>query len=369
MFSIILGTKAELIKCMPVLKELDRRGLPYTFIHTGQHSISDLVEDFGLRPPDVVLYEPPRLSSRFMTKTHKALFWAIPLIFKIRAAVRRAAQKYVLYHGDTMTTAAAAIGSSKLLNPKRGWKNGHLEAGLRSGSLFEPFPEEISRRVADRFSDFLFSPSRGSAANVRKMKGKVFMTGNTIVDCVKICLGIARARRMSRPKERRYVMVNIHRHENIKSKKRMEEVVKTVEMIKWPVYWPMHDNTRKQLKKFGLWPRLQKKNIHISPLITYIRFLWWLAGAYFIITDGGSIQEESLTLRKPCVLMRERTERQEGLKTGINFLCGADAEKAWAAIKKIEGGIRIKKFKNPYGDGTAAKKIIAILMEDSKRAA
>ncbi len=132
MICFILGTKAELIKTMPVMKELKRRNIDYYFIHTGQHTIIDLVRDFGVNEPNVVLYKPPKLSSRFMVKTHKAIFWALPLIFKIRKIIRKINPDYVLYHGDTLSTAAAAIASSTLLNPRKKWKNVHLEAGLRS---------------------------------------------------------------------------------------------------------------------------------------------------------------------------------------------------------------------------------------------
>ncbi|MCW1301498.1 MAG: UDP-N-acetylglucosamine 2-epimerase (non-hydrolyzing), partial [Candidatus Nanoarchaeia archaeon] len=352
MFAIVLGTKAELIKMMPVMLELQRRNMDYYFIHTGQHSISDLIEDFGLKNPDIVLYTPPSLSSRFMVRTHKAIFWSIPLIPKIRAAIRASNPSYVLYHGDTLSTSAAAIASSFLINPHKRWKNVHLEAGLRSYDLFEPFPEEISRRIADRFSDILFAPSKLSVQNLRRerIRGKVIRVGNTIADSILISLNIAR-KRLKRPKERRYVVVNIHRHENIKCRERMKKIAEIVKSVSLPIYWPIHDNTRQQLQKFGLWQELESiESIHFSPLTPYVEFIWLLKHSTFLITDGGSIQEESLFLRKPCILLRKKTERQEGLNTGINFLTGLDVEYARAIIKKLERGLTFKNFKNPYGE-------------------
>ncbi|MEM2955019.1 MAG: UDP-N-acetylglucosamine 2-epimerase, partial [Candidatus Nanoarchaeia archaeon] len=139
MIAIVLGTKAELIKTMPLMRELEKRGIDYHFIHTGQHTIIDLVKDFGVKEPDTVLYEPPKLSSRFMVKTHKAIFWDIPLVFKIRNSLKKVKNlSYVLYHGDTMSTASASIASSNFLNLNKKWENVHLEAGLRSKDIFEP---------------------------------------------------------------------------------------------------------------------------------------------------------------------------------------------------------------------------------------
>jgi UDP-N-acetylglucosamine 2-epimerase (non-hydrolysing) len=366
MITFLIGTKAELIKCMPIMKELERREIDYYFIHTGQHSIIDLVKDFEIKKPNIVLYTPPKLSSRFMAKTHKAIFWALPLVKKIKSVIKKVNPSFVLYHGDTLSTSVAAIASSKLLNPLKKWKNVHLEAGLRSFDIFEPFPEEISRKIADRFSDILFAPSELSVKNLKKekLKGKIVKVGNTIVDSVLISLKLAKKKKLEKLKEKNYVVINIHRHENIKSKKRMEKIVEIVKNVSLPIYWPIHDNTRKQLEKFGLWKELKNKNIHFSSLIGYIEFIWLLKYATYLITDGGSIQEESLALKKPCILLREKTERQEGLRTGINFLTGLKVEYAKQIIKKLEDyKFKIPKFKNPYGDGKAAKKIVDYLVK------
>jgi UDP-N-acetylglucosamine 2-epimerase (non-hydrolysing) len=364
MITFILGTKAELIKCMPVMKELEKRKINYYFIHTGQHSIIDLLNDFELKRPDFSLYAPPKFSSRFMVKTHKAVFWSLPLITKIRKVLDQIKPSFVLYHGDTLSTASAAIASSDFLGNKQ-WKNGHLEAGLRSFDIFEPFPEEISRKIADRFSDILFAPSELSVENLKreKLKGEIIKTGNTIVDSVLISLKKAEKRKFKKPKEKKYVVVNIHRHENIKSKERMRKIVEIIKSVSLPIYWPIHDNTRQQLKKFGLWEELQKPNINFMPLISYIEFLWLMKNSTYLITDGGSIQEESLVLRKPCIILRMETERQEGLGTDINFLTCLNVNYTKKIIERLESEkFKVPKFKNPYGDGKAAKRIVDYLV-------
>ncbi len=364
MIAIALGTKAELIKTMPVMKELEKQNIDYVLIHTGQHDFGNLLADFELRNPDYVLYDPPKSSSRFMVKTHKAIFWGLALIPKLHALIRKIKPKFVLYHGDTLSTACASIASSKLLGNKQ--LNGHLEAGLRSGSIFEPYPEEISRKIADRFSDLLFAPSEGTAENLRKekQKGKIFVTGNTIVDSVLLTLKIAKKKRLAKPEEKEYVVVNVHRHENIKSKERMRKIADIINSVSLPIHWPLHDNTKQQLVKFGLFKKLEKKEIIFSPLKSYTEFIWLLKHAKFLLTDGGSIQEESLALKKPCILLRMRTERVEGLATGLNYLTKLNVRYAKQLIQLLENDeIKVGNFKNPYGDGRAAKRIVRILQE------
>lgn len=367
MIALILGTSAELIKCMPIFKRLEKVNLDYFFIHTGQHNLEPLLNDFELRPPDYVLYEPPKLSSRFMVKTHKAIFWDIPLVFKIMKVLKEIKPlNYVFYHGDTMSTAAGAIASSNLLNLNKAWQNAHLEAGLRSNDLFEPFPEEISRKIADRFSDILFAVSDGTVENLKKekLKGRIVNVGNTIIDSAHIALKIAEEK-FGKLKEKNFCLINIHRHENIKSKERLEKIVEIITKVGIPAYWPMHDNTKQQLIRFDLMKKIEEnENIKISKLLSYIEFIRLLANCGYLITDGGSIQEESLAFRKPCIILRMRTERNEGLKTGINFLTNLNFDYTVELIRMMEQKqFKVPKFKNPYGDGKAAKKIIDCLVK------
>ena len=364
--AIIAGTKAEVIKLAPVLIELERRGAEYYFLHTGQHNISSILYELEVPSPSHVLYTPPKFSSRFMLKTHKALLWSWKAVFKLRKIISQLSPDFVLYHGDTLSTSLAAISSSNVLGMKK-WQTCHIEAGLRSFDLFEPFPEEISRRIADRFSDVLFTPSRLSTLILKgeyNDKKEIVETGNTIVDSVKLALKLAKKRKIKHPEENEYVVVNVHRHENITSKERLKKIVEILECVTLPIYWPLHDNTRKQLKKFGLWKKVERMNIKFSKLKGYVEFINLLSHATYILTDGGSIQEESLVLKKPCIILRYRTERQEGLTTGINFLSKLDVEYTCKIIKRIENEeLKIPKFKNPYGDGKAGKRIVEYLLK------
>ena len=219
--------------------------------------------------------------------------------------------KYIIYHGDTMSTAAASIASSKLLNPTKKWKNVHLEAGLRSGSWFEPFPEEISRKISSKFSDILLAVSEGTEKNLQKYKSKkrVIKIGNTIIDSALIAY--EKSKKNHKAPKVNYVLINIHRHENLKNKKRMKKIVRILEIIGIKAIWPLHDNSAYHLVKYGLMEKVKKiKNMEITPLKDYLNFMVLLANCKYIITDGGSIQEESLVFKKPCVILRKKTERQ-----------------------------------------------------------
>jgi UDP-N-acetylglucosamine 2-epimerase (non-hydrolysing) len=262
-----------------------------------------------------------------------------------------------------MSSAAAAIATSKMLNFKKVWKNVHIEAGLRSGSILEPFPEELSRRICDKFSDILLAVSERSKKNLENenRKGKIIKVGNTIVDSAKMAYSLVK-NKFKKPGYD-YALINIHRHENLKSKNRMKAIVEILKHIKITALWPIHDNTKYFLEKYGLMNEIKKiTNIKIMPLVDYFTFIFLLANSKYLVTDGGSIQEESLIFKKPCVILRKRTERQEGLTTGINFLTNLDIDYAKEIIKKIENDdLKVKNFKNPYGQPGVSKKIVSML--------
>ncbi len=363
---IVIGTKAELIKTFPIMLELQKQKKDYWFIHTGQHPLGKACEDFGVKKPDFILSKEPKISTKFWSKINKNSFsWFLSMIFKIRRLIKRIKPRYVIYHGDTMSSAAAAIASSKLLNSKKTWKNIHLEAGLRSGSLFEPFPEEISRQISDRFSDILLAVSDLTEKNLHKYKNKkrIIKVGNTIIDSALISYN--KAKRMKQKKPRgKYALINIHRHENLNSRERLEKITEVIRNIKIKAIWPLHENTFHYIKKYGLMKKIENmNNIDIIPLTNYFHFIYLLANCEYLITDGGSIQEESLIFKKPCIILRKKTERQEGLSIGINFLTGLNVKYTKKIIKDIEKGkIKVKKFKNPYGEKGVSKKIVGVLI-------
>jgi len=363
--AIILGTRAELIKTFPVMLELQKQKIPYYFIHTGQHNLKDLCEKFGVKTPDVSLYPETKGSSRFNSKELKAIMWNLGLLFKIKKELKSLKNlKHVIYHGDTMTTFTASLASSRLFNPLKKYKNVHLEAGLRSFNIFEPFPEEISRRVAGSFSKVLLAPSVLSKHHLRNKKNKeIHVVGNTVVDSALHALEISKKQKVKILSKGKFALITVHRHENLKSKARLEKIVEILSALPIPSYFAMHDNTEAKLKQFGLYKKLMKnKNIKIMPAMDYPSFIAQMEKCSLIVCDGGSMQEESLIFGKPCVVLRMATERQEGLKTNFQFLSKLDVERTKEKIKEyLSKDFKIKKYFNPYGEKGVSKKVVEIL--------
>jgi len=363
--AIVIGTRAEFIKTFPVMLELQRRKIPYYFIHTGQHSLGELCKIFSVKNPDVILTEEPKKSSKFNSRQGKAILWNLKLVGKIRKELKMLKNlRYVLYHGDTMTTASAAIASSRLMNPLKKYKNVHLEAGLRSWDNFEPFPEEISRRIVGRFSDILFAPSEDCGKNLEKLKKKrILIFGNTIVDSAYYALDLAKKKKIKPLNKGKFVLVTVHRHENLKNEKRLEKIVEILLSMEVPTYFAVHDNTLKKLEDFGLLKKLEvNKNIKLIKPMDYVSFICQISKCALIICDGGSMQEESLIFGKPCVILRNSTERPEGLETNFQFLTKLDVEESKTKIKEyLSKDFKIKSYKNPYGEKGLSKKIVEVL--------
>jgi UDP-N-acetylglucosamine 2-epimerase (non-hydrolysing) len=365
MIVIIIGTKAELIKTASLMLELEKQNKEYLFVNTGQHNLTKECKDFGIRMPDVILSEEPKKGTKFMSNINQlSIVWSFSMILKIRRLLKRIKNvTFVLVHSDTMSTVVAAIAASSLLNPEKKWKIVHLESGLRSESLKEPFPEEIARIIGDKFSDILIAVSERAENNLKKEKlhGRIHLFGNIAIDST--LATFERTKKRYKRIKGKYALVNIHRHENLRSRKRMAKIVSIVLKIPIKTYWPLHDGTRHYLEKYGLLNIIKNnKNIILSDLVSYSEFTHMLAHSEMLLVDGGSIQEESLIFKKPCLLLRMKTERQEGLGTGINFLTELNVEKT----KKIMDYILNRKFKipkvnNPYGGKGASKRVADIL--------
>ncbi|MBN1579255.1 MAG: UDP-N-acetylglucosamine 2-epimerase [Anaerolineae bacterium] len=316
MIHVFVGTKAQFIKMAPIMQELDRRGIDYNLIDAGQHAglTGDLIQQLGLRAPDVFL----RAHRTNIDTVSEAVGWTLRHLSmiafgreRIRQQVFRGKEGICLIHGDTLTTLLS------LLYAKRcGLQVAHVEAGLRTFHLFDPFPEEIIRLIAMRYSDLLFAPSKWAFENLRKMGYAAKSTdagGNTVADIVRYAA--ERIRGDNRPSGP-YIVVTIHRVETIYSRSRLAMIVALLEQIARDrrVIFVLHEPTRKQLSRFGLAARIeQNPAIDMRDLMPYLAFVDLMAGADFVITDGGSIQEETYYLNVPCLIMRSKTEHTEGL--------------------------------------------------------
>ena len=305
-----IGTRAQLIKLAPVIAECERRSLPAVILMTGQHkeTMQDLLSEFQIRSLQVNAVQSAEHATVF------SLFvWLPAAISGIQGCIRSLSMEHpelrVIVHGDTLSTLASAFAARRC-----GANVVHLESGLTSGRLFNPFPEEIARRLVFRLAHVAMCPDRGSADHIRQRFGcsVVETEGNTIVDAVSLVdLGAGRVEAASP-----YVVASLHRFQNIYSRKRLRQLVAMLVSVSehYVVYFVLHPATKKRLVKYDLLERLQNApGVKLSPRLGYGAFLRLVAGADCVLTDGGSNQEELAVLGIPTIVMRQTTERSDGL--------------------------------------------------------
>jgi UDP-N-acetylglucosamine 2-epimerase (non-hydrolysing) len=302
---VLIGTKAQLVKMAPVIQVLEQRKVPFKFVLTGQHSetMNDLIRSFGIRKPDDILVGRGESDTSM-----KLLKWLI-LAFK---AVRvreyfRQDPKAIIVHGDTLSTLFGAIIGRLYRIPVA-----HIEAGLRSFNNFHPFPEEIVRILVSRMAQYHYCPGDWACKNLEGRNGQVINTvKNTLIDS----LNFAQMTHVDFSCGS-YAVVSLHRHENLSNRKRfdfiMNQIVDTSEKIN--IKFILHPVTKVRLHSSGWMQRLaSKQGIELCERMDYVKFVSILSRSQFLITDGGSNQEEASYMKLPCLLMRQFTERQEGL--------------------------------------------------------
>lgn len=320
---VLIGTKAQLIKTAPVLREMDARSLPYRLVYTGQHSETfDILERaFGIRTADDVLVP------RFEAATHHTFlqwtwrYW-LAVLRRFRAPDWRAA-RWGLVHGDTASTLYGALALRMA-----GLRVAHVEAGLRSSRLLEPFPEELVRRLTSRLSDLHLAPDDQAVANLGGTTGSVVHTGgNTLRDA--LVMALRQIGDAAQPRADAYAVVSLHRNENLSNLAMldllMEEIVRAAGHI--PLKFVLHPVTRSRLDSTGWTAKLRSHpGIALVDRMDYPDFVRLLVGSRFLLTDGGSNQEEAAMLGLPTLLLRRTTERGDGLGEGIE-LSGLDRQR------------------------------------------
>jgi len=355
---ISLGTRPEIIKMSPIIRVCEKQRLDYFILHTNQHYSKNLDEVF-FKELDL---PKPKYNLNIGSGTHggqtgKMLIEIEKVLFKEKPDV-------VLVQGDTNTVLASAIAAAKIHI-----KVGHVEAGLRS--YFREMPEEINRVLADHCSNFLFAPTpkaRDILIGEGIPEGKVFMTGNTIVDAVYQNIALAK----KKPKilsdlgisKSGYILVTTHRPENVDDKNRLSGILKGLELVyedlNTPIIYPIHPRTKKMISAFKL--KIPMGMQVVEP-VGYLDFLSLELNAKLVLTDSGGIQEEVCILRVPCVTLRDNTERPETLEVGGNVLVGADATKIFKGVEKMVR--KERDWKNPFGDGRAGDRIVELVLKNA----
>lgn len=356
---VVFGTRPEAIKMCPLVKELkSRKNLETIVCVTGQHRqmLDQVLQAFDIKPD----YD---LS---IMKDKQTLFDVTQNILgKMKEVLEEVKPNIVLVHGDTSTTFVTSLAAFYLQIPV-----GHVEAGLRTYDIYSPFPEEFNRQATGIVAKYHFAPTEVSKQNLLnegKKENQIYITGNTAIDALKTTV----RDNYSHPVldwigESKLIMLTAHRRENLgEPLKNMFRAIKRIvdehEDIK--VIYPIHMNP--VIRSIANEILGNNERIKIIEPLDVLDFHNFLNKSYLILTDSGGIQEEAPSLGKPVLVMRDTTERPEGVKAGTLKLVGTDENVIYESFKMLltnkDEYEKMSNASNPYGDGFASKKIVDIL--------
>ena len=356
---LVFGTRPEAIKMCPLVNELKSRDTIKTIVCvTGQHRqmLDQVLETFKV-VPDHDLSIMKERQTLFDVTTN--------ILNRIKEVLEQEHPDVVLVHGDTSTTFVTALACFYLQIPV-----GHVEAGLRTYNIYSPYPEEFNRQAVSIISSYNFAPTELSRQNlIREGKNpeSIFVTGNTAIDALKTTVHSDYSHeQLEWAKGSRLIMITAHRRENLgEPMKHMFRAIRRVcdEHPDVKALYPIHMNPAVRETAGEILGGDERIRI-IEPL-DVLDFHNFLAHSYMILTDSGGIQEEAPSLGKPVLVMRDTTERPEGIKAGTLKLVGTDEETIYRAFKQLledpDEYEKMRKASNPYGDGYACQRIADIL--------
>jgi UDP-N-acetylglucosamine 2-epimerase (non-hydrolysing) len=315
MIHIIVGTRAQIIKMAPIMKELENRGIDYNYIFLAQHkeTMYEIMDQFEIKRPDIVIAD----MDKDITNVKDMIFWSFRVLiysfFNSKKIFRNDKQGVVLIHGD-----APPLFLGALMAKRQGLKVAQVEAGLRSHNYLKPFPEELTRVLSAKLGliDIFFCQDEKAVVNISHFKKTSFCTRyNTILDSLRLAQKLNPATKQTKSNEK-FAIVSLHRFETILKKEKLEMVVTEIKKIshKIKLFFILHPSTRVSLKKNGLYDSLKENpRCVLLPRQGFFEFNDLLGKAEFLVTDGGSNQEECFYLGTPCLLFRSETERSEGI--------------------------------------------------------
>lgn len=336
----------------PVVKALQAtQGLEVMTLVTGQHreQLASSLASFGLTPDADLAVMTPRQSLAELTGR---------IVPAAARALKELQADYVLVHGDTSTTFCVALAAFL-----EGIPVAHVEAGLRSFDMLQPFPEEANRRLTDVLTDLDLPPTPLSRQNLLgegKVPERMVVTGNTAVDAVRQMLHLAKLPAHV-PAGRRLVSVTMHRRENLEGMSHLAQSIARVAAANPDItfVYPVHLNPA---VRDAVWPALGSlANVILDDPWEYLEMLALLNASELIITDSGGIQEEGAALGVPVAVLRNVTERPEGVQAGVLKLLGTDAQAVEQGLTELLGNQaaldRMRQAPNPYGDGNAGQRV------------
>lgn len=359
---IVFGTRPEAIKMCPLIKELKQHpDIESIVCVTGQHQqmLDQVLETFEI---------VPKYNLHIMKDQQTLFDVTINILDRIREVLANEQPDVVLVHGDTSTTFVTALACFYLHIPI-----GHVEAGLRTFNMQSPFPEEFNRQAVGLVADYHFAPTKAAKENLvseGKPEKHIFVTGNTAIDALKTTINASYTHsELEWARGSRLILITAHRRENLGEPMRnMFRAIRRVcdehEDIK--VIYPIHMNP--QVRKIANEILADDTRIHIIDPLDVLDFHNFMANSYLILTDSGGIQEEAPSLGKPVLVMRDTTERPEGIEAGTLKLVGTEEKDIYDNFKLLlennEEYQKMSNASNPYGDGHASRRIVEVLLED-----
>ena len=358
----IFGTRPEAIKMAPLVKELEKReNIESIVCVTAQHRemLDQVLETFDIKPDyDLNIMKQGQTLGDVTTRALTGL----------EEVIKEARPDIVLVHGDTTTTFAGALAA--FYNQVA---IGHVEAGLRTDNKYSPYPEEMNRQMVDRLSDMYFAPTEISKNNLLKEninESKIYITGNTAIDAMSTTVDknyTHKELEWIKPGER-MILLTAHRRENLGEPMRhifraIKRIVDEFDDVK--VIYPIHMNPKVREVANEVFDGDDKVKL-IEPLEVF-DFHNFQNKSYIILTDSGGIQEEAPSLGKPVLVLRDTTERPEGISAGTLKLVGTDEDIIYEETKRLltdsKKYERMSKASNPYGDGHASERIVDAIVE------
>ena len=351
--AIVLGTRPEIIKLAPIIKKLGNKKCSVIF--TGQHF------DYQMGMQFIHQLELPKPNYSLKLSKSNSQLQISEIIAKLSKIFSKEKPDTVIVQGDTNTVLAAGICSIK-----SGIPISHVEAGLRSHDW--RMPEEHNRIVIDHLSELLFAPTQNSKINLtsEKVHGQIFVTGNTIIDAINMYSKISKKKSSLSIDIDEYVLLTLHRSENVDNKKILSSIVKGIIDSDENIIFPVHPRTKKRLHEFNLYNKLSKsKNILLMHPLGYFEMLELMKKCSFIVTDSGGIQEEATSpvIRKKVLVVRKTTDRPEAVESKMAKIIGLTEKSISSSIKKTMKNPKLSSRKTPYGKGNTSSKIIEILQK------
>ena len=359
---LVFGTRPEAIKMCPLVKELKtRKNIETIVCVTGQHRemLKQVLDCFEVIP-DYNLDIMQDKQTLFDVTTN--------IINKMKKVLEEVKPDIVLVHGDTSTTFVTSLCAFYMQIPV-----GHVEAGLRTYNIYSPYPEEFNRQATGIIAKFHFAPTENAKNNLLqegKRKESIFVTGNTAIDALKTTVNKNyNSNLLEWAKDSKLIVLTAHRRENLGQP--LENMFKAIKRIvdeygDIKVVYPVHKNPL--VREIANNILGNDKRIKLIEPLEVIDFHNLLARAHIIMTDSGGIQEEAPSLGKPVLVMRDTTERPEGIKAGTLKLVGTNEENVYKNLKLLldseEEYEKMSKASNPYGDGHACKRIADILEKE-----